>query len=256
MSTPRPISEAPKDGRPVELRYGDTSVSASWNAETGQWVLLKPLLVERLTDAQVGGYLPNRARKRKGAKKEPCVRPIGFSTAMVHAILDGRKAQTRLLSSAMWLHTKEHFESGGECYLWLREAWAVGQRDVNAPPDSPVDTKAVVHRATFRGEPTLKWRPSVHMPRHASRVTLKVTGAKTGPLQKITAKDVKQEGVRGPEDVESLWQLGLPPVKAFAQLWDEQHKRPGSTWAENPDVVTFRFETIQANIDDVLAAAS
>ncbi len=256
MSTPRPISEAPKDGSPVDLQYGETKVSASWNADTGQWVLHEPLLIDRLSDAQVGGYLPQGARKRKSAKRELCVRPIGFRTAMVKAILDGRKQQTRLLSSAMWLHTKAHLDRGGECYLWLREAWAVGQHDVNAPPDSHAEPKAVVHCASFRGEPAIKWKPSVHMPRHASRITLKVTKAKVGPLHKITAKDVEREGIHGPEDVESLWQLGLPPKEAFAQLWDELHKRSGSTWADNPEVVTFTFDTIRANIDEVIEAAS
>lgn len=256
MNNPRPISEAPRDGSPVELQYGEAKVRAAWSEEAGQWVLREPLVVDRLTDAQVGGYLPRRAGGRRASREAPCIRPIGFRTAMVKAILDGRKVQTRLLSSAMWLRTKEHFDRGGDCYLWLREAWAVGQHDVNAPPESKPRSDAVVHCATFRGEPAIKWKPSVHMPRHASRITLKVTGAETGPLQDITESDVEREGIRGPEDIESLWQLGLPPVEAFAQLWDELHKRPGTSWVENPQVVKFSFETINGNIDDVLATAS
>ncbi len=255
MSNPRPVSEAPKDGSPVELQYGDTKVSASWCDNTGRWVLLEPLVIERLSDAEVGGYLPNRRKKRTTARKEVCIRPIGFRTAMVKAILDGRKCQTRLLSSAMWLHTKAMRNQGADCYLWLREAWAVGQRDINAPPGSEASPDAVVHCASFQGKPAVKWRPSVHMPRHASRITLKVTRAKVEPLQKITKKDVEREGIHGPEDVESLWQLGLPPVEAFSQLWDELHKRPGTTWADNPEVVKFTFETIRANIDDVVKTA-
>lgn len=253
MSETRPISEAPKDGSPVELQYGDTQVKAVWCDKAGHWVLQKPLVIDRLTDAQIGGYVPRRGKKSRSDSKELCVRPVGFRTAMVRAILDGRKVQERLLSAPMWLHTKSRFDNGAGCYLWVREAWAVGQHDVNDPADDRTKSEAVVHCASFSGEPAVKWRPSIHMPRHASRITLKVTDARVEPLQNITAQDLPREGIRGPEDVESLWQLGLKPLDAYAQLWDELHKRQGCAWHENPDVVALTFQMIRANIDDVIA---
>lgn len=254
--TTRPISEAPKDGSTVELEYAGRKVRASWSENTGQWVLREPLVIEHLTDAQVVGFVPPRQARRRKARGEPYVRPIGFSAAMVRAILNGRKSQARRLTAPVWLHVKKQHECGRDCYFWVRETWAIGQHDVNAPLETRAAPDAVVHGASFEGEPAVKWRPSVHMPRHASRITLKITEAKVEPLQSISAEDAERQGVHGPEDLDSVWQHGLTPVEAFAQLWNEAHARDGCAWEDNPDVVTFTFEPIHANIDDLIGVTS
>lgn len=247
-----PISEAPKDGRTVELRYDGLNVKAAWCDETGQWLLREPLVIESLTDSQIAGYVPGMRTKHRRSQGKPNARPISFTTAMVNAVLVGRKRQTRHVPSPVWLQAKAQHDAGKKCYLWVRETWAIGQHDANAPPDDRKDASAVVHCASFSGTPALKWRPSVHMPRHASRITLKVTRATLGPLHKITARDVRQEGLHGAEDVDTIWQHGLRPIEAYAQYWDQMHSRAGCTWDDNPDVVTFTFEPIEANVDDVI----
>lgn len=88
----------------------------------------------------------------------PAELPILFQDPMVQAIIDGRKTVTRRASDR-WATV----EPG--TLLWVRECWA------------PVDHLVAVYRTGHPADaprPT-RWRPSIHMPRWASRLTLRVT---------------------------------------------------------------------------------
>src|SRR5580692_1161056 len=106
-------------------------------------------------------------------------RPIIFSSAMVRALLDGRKTMTRRLATSPLRKT------GMGDRLWVRESVWLNQGDVGAG--------RVRYRAT---EPDFKgyWTPSIHMPRWASRITLEVTGSRIERLQAITERDAQAEG--------------------------------------------------------------
>ena len=101
----------------------------------------------------------------------------------------------------------------------------------------------------------LRWRPSIHMPRWASRITLLVKEVRVERLQSISEEDAKAEGIEagyltdlplyhsgvGRKDVE--WTDD--PTDAFAQLWDSINgKRPGCSWADNPWVAAISFEVM------------
>lgn len=99
------------------------------------------------------------------------------------------------------------------------------------------------------------WKPSIHMPRWASRITLPVTNVRVERLQDITEEDAKAEGApdmlrdkHGFEWPEARYRIG------FAHLWDSLNgKRPGFSWSDNPWVSVTEWKEIHVqNVDDFL----
>ncbi len=157
-----------------------------------------------------------------------------------------------------WLaYCSEYPEEGsipiGEGYgqpgdlLWVRETW--GQYRV-APP-------GVVYRADDDmpcGAPE-RWRPSIHMPRWASRLTLRIKSVRVERLQEISEADAKAEGWSRRDGVSSDPQVHIDAARDwFGDLW-ESINGPGS-WSANPWVWVIEFDVIQANVDQVLREAA
>lgn len=127
-------------------------------------------------------------------------RPILFQGALVRSILDGTKTQTRRLmaprivallgSNAGGLDSEqEHCPYGipGD-RLWVREAWAsVRSFEVD-------DECLLIYRADGEQPVKTTWRPSIHMPRRASRIDLEVTEVRVQRLHDITEEDARAEG--------------------------------------------------------------
>jgi hypothetical protein len=158
---------------------------------------------------------------------EPRDLPILFSGDMVLAILAGRKTQTRRL------HEKPRYAVGDR--LWVREAWDIPIVD----PDYLADIKYKADGGNFfsqtRGE-RMGWRPSIHMPRWASRISLRVLAVRQEPLRDMTPEDARAEGV-----VDALF-----PKGTFAELWDCLNGKR-APWASNPTVCVYTFERIDNN---------
>jgi hypothetical protein len=126
--------------------------------------------------------------------------------------------------------------------LWVRETWGDGEEN-NCEP-------GVYYRATDPAwdeeETGFRWKPSIHMPRWASRITLEVTGVRVERLNDISEADAETEGCRaevisgtaGYDD-----QGVISAVEKFRELW-ESINGPGS-WAENPWVWVVEFERIE-----------
>lgn len=195
-------------------------------------------------------------------------RPILFQGPMVRAILDGRKTQTRRIVKpqpprsvrTMGLHPLEsgrlgYFDDGGKEHpcpygqpgdrLWVRETFLAGiEFDGNG---MPTENERVWYRATepdlawYNGESDFPsenppWKPSIHMPRWASRITLDVTGVRVERLHDISDADVWAEG----------WEsvsLGNCDHKDFAALW-ESINGPAS-WHANPWVWVVEFKRVE-----------
>lgn len=176
-------------------------------------------------------------------------RPIIMSGPMVRALLDGRKTQTRRLASSPLNKT----EPGD--LLWVRETWCRGLGD-NLIWYAAGETM----RNIETGRETDGWtslnpkRPSIHMPRKASRLTLLVKWTRVEWLQDITEEDARAEGMGEPYLGD-----GDPPYTEMAtmisrrmqyrNLWNQLHPKP--QWDDDPEVVVLEFEVLRENIDRV-----
>jgi hypothetical protein len=88
------------------------------------------------------------------------------------------------------------------------------------------------------GSYSCRKRPSIHMPRYASRLTLRVTDVRCERVQQIDKEQAKKEGV---SPGKSPW------VKAYQRIWDSIY----SNWDENPWVWVVEFDVIKQNVDSV-----
>ena len=201
--------------------------------------------------------------------------PILMSGTLVRATLSGAKTQTRRLITPLpeppfmpqqsWgpkgleiaFGPTNRREDGGPRWwrcpfggvgdrLWVRETWACLSGVVR--PGEPL-----AYRADTAGGERVRvdapWRPSIHMPRWASRLTLEITEVRAQRLQDCSEEDARAEGVHHltrmlldatiPDDVAAATRGGAR--SAFAALWDTiSGKR--ATWASNPWVwaITYR----------------
>jgi len=134
--------------------------------------------------------------------------------------------------------------------LWVRENFArVGDNpdDIHACPDLRVHAYYAAD-AVCPGH--LSWRPSIHMPRWASRLTLTVTAVKVERLQAISAGDAISEGIAYPPEgmtMDEAVEYGVDPRGEFRQLWGEIYG-PGA-WDANPFVVAISVTVERRNID-------
>lgn len=222
---------------------------------------------------------------KAATKTEPKERPILFSSPMVKAILDGTKLQTRRVMKVQpktsdsrlafsmssterdqigkfrWIQIQNDIpvESTSTDYfacpygrkgerLWVRETFAefAGILDKNPyvyRADGTFDTPAKEH---LEGN---KWRPSIFMPREASRITLEITNVRVERLQDISEEDAEAEGLLD-EDHSLCEKYGLASSwtscrDLFQRLWEEINgkKHP---WSSNPWVWVVEFRKIDA----------
>lgn len=207
-------------------------------------------------------------------------RPILFSGAMVRAILAGRKAQTRRVIRPQPPHGVGRYPSDSalRCpygepgdLLWIRETWAplgdkltkvigrprVFRADADLVRDDSGDRVGWWLGETFLegSERPFRWRPSLKMPRWASRITLEVTEVRVQRLQEITEEDAIAEGIEeldGEIDEVALCaqaaSMGACAEDArawFATLWQQINgKRPGCSWGDNPWVWAVSFRRV------------
>lgn len=88
-----------------------------------------------------------------------------------------------------------------------------------------------------------KWRPSIHMPRWASRITLEVTDVRAERVQEITPHDALAEGVDYPYRDDAA--PGERAICEFRELWNSVYPTTGMTWYANPWVWAISFRRLQ-----------
>jgi len=133
-------------------------------------------------------------------------------------------------------------------HLWVRETWApYDELVLGYALDSP---EWVVFRADGKMWNThthcyadkgdlidpARWRPSIHMPRWASRITLEITGVRMERVQNILERDAEAEGVHPTPE---FWPD--PHRHAFELLWDSIYAKRGLGWDVNPWVWALEF---------------
>lgn len=177
------------------------------------------------------------------------MKPILFNTEMVRAILEGRKTVTRRVVKPKHLRVldshyhKEHPEVPDKTLLeklclppyhpgdilWVRETWAKSMAGT------------FMYRADDKAIMVERWHPSIHMPREAARIFLRVTGVRVERLQEMTLKDAAMEGM----------DLRGPMFTKFVEVWNStvpkhpnKFKRYPYYWEDNPWVWVIEFERI------------
>ncbi len=192
--------------------------------------------------------------------------PILFSAPMIRAILDGRKTMTRRVIKNVpeilmigqplpelveayknaWIKTCP-YQPGD--HLWVREAWGVAPcYNIYAPRNIPLSSRRHVdYKADgpeYWGVHADKWRPSIFMPRWASRITLEVEAVRVERLQDITEEDAVAEGFvsQWDEDADSSYEHGPSARELFAALWDSLNAKRNYGWVTNPFVWVITFK--------------
>lgn len=196
-----------------------------------------------------------------------------FNGEMVRAILDGRKTETRrpvkfpLIDKNMGCelagnelagelaagnHWNSPFGKPGE-HIWVRETWA--EAGASAP-------ELLLYRANYPEHvpphyenvppaDEVRWTPSIHMPRWASRITLEITCVRVERLKSISDEEARSEGVV--QLREGFWkhyqpdwtQHQLSARGSFATLWDSIYGF--GEWDRNPWVWVIKFKRIEGD---------
>ena len=190
------------------------------------------------------------------------MKPILFNTEMVRAILEGRKTVTRRIVKPQPTYSpRDGFSYKGRAYgtdlpptvkgagynlrcaapykvgdvLYVRETWNWYRAIDNK--------KMFIYRADY-GEEHKKgyWKPSIHMPKAAARIFLKVTNVRVERLQDMTKEDALKEGINPKLCVNLAHALGK-----FKTLWNytiNKDQKESYSWEANPYVWVIEFEVI------------
>lgn len=186
------------------------------------------------------------------------MKPILFNTEMVRAILEGRKTVTRravkpqpesrptpMKKDSCWPGCfaiqgtakviRPPYQPGDT--LWVRETWA---KSMAGTFMYQADDKAIMVE---------RWRPSIHMPREAARLFLRVTGVRVELLQDIDDDGAKAEGANYQDGKNVGWEekMRRTAIDRFAEIWDNTIKladRLRYGWEANPWVWVIEFERI------------
>ena len=191
------------------------------------------------------------------------VLPILFNTDMVRAILDGRKTVTRRICK----DANDYTVPDMSFYDADRRTYAVhnyADKDhtdklslvERTCPICPGDILYVretwnetTHGYNYKASPlgnsrdTYPWRPSIHMPKEAARIWLKVTSVRVERLQEITEEQAIKEGM--PEEPLIDGGIKLPAVWDFMDVWNSTIKKSDLDrygWDANPWVWAIEFE--------------
>lgn len=208
-------------------------------------------------------------------------RPILFSGPMVRAILEGRKTMTRrvvklrhgadvvVVNGKVWKPARVDYAGYVDCpygqpgdRLWVREAfqplfadgvenhWETDWKTGKGYAISYPATDGIHEYLDADDNLTDACKPSIHMPRWASRILLEITAVRVERLQDISEADARAEGVTdggclncGEPEPCACAQPAPDARDSFCRLW-QSINGPGS-WADNPRVWIVEFKLVQ-----------
>lgn len=195
------------------------------------------------------------------------IKPILFNTEMVRAILDGRKSCTRRICKDANEYTvpdMDFYNADRRTYAVHNyadreqtEQLSVSERNCPICPGDILyvrETFIQIAAHTFWYKAygkswmlkDLRWHPSIHMPKEAARIWLKVTDVRVERLQDITENGIKNEGIRlKQKDCVSKFDYISELYFLFSRLWDSTIKKSDLDrygWDANPYVWVIEFE--------------
>ncbi|MBW0795199.1 hypothetical protein KX852_05915 [Pseudomonas aeruginosa] len=195
--------------------------------------------------------------------EKPRERPILFNDQMVRAILDGRKTVTRRVMKPQPVLDGHFWTYGGAGWsdrinsltpvaghslaarcpygqpgdrLWVREAWAC-----TLVAQAPGEEWVVYREGDNRTDCGGPWKPSIHMPRWASRILLEITAVRVERLQDISEEQARAEGYPAERECETGGS-GLDAWLWFRSLWGEINGPEAFT--ANPWVWVIEFKRV------------
>lgn len=199
-------------------------------------------------------------------------KPILFNTEMVAAVLDNRKTVTRrvvkqntnsILSSGCRNNLPDvpdsqiieklclsRYEVGD--HLYVRETW-------NLILSHDKNDKFYVFKSTYdyNNKNEIKWRPSIHMPKEAARIFLRVTDVRVERLQDMNGNNLEKEGIKtGITHFKSQFNnFGNADrydiaIEKFSLIWNSTIKKQDLDrygWSANPFVWVIEFERVETD---------
>ncbi len=198
------------------------------------------------------------------------MKPILFNTEMVRAILNGQKIQTRRIMKPqpMFYTGRKYIFKDHECpkkweqcdniidtyryqkgdILYVRETWSEGWEEgtyIYKADDKLADNPL------FEYSTKLIYKPSIHMPKEAARIFLKVTNVRIANLQDITDEEAKKEGANFKNGKNVGWKekIERTAIQRFAEIWDKTIKKSELGiygWNANPWVWVIEFERVNS----------
>lgn len=202
--------------------------------------------------------------------------PILFSTSMVQAILAGNKTMTRRVIKPQTRYAHPYIENlkdgevtfihGVSCELfrcpygqlgdrlWVRETWWKG--DLIDTNGCMLEKNTYLFKADSPNIPgfpdcNYKWKPSIHMPRAASRILLEVVSVRVERVQEISEEDAVKEGCKagyfheGDGKFEDASEYEWTAFEEFHDLWDSINAKRGYGWKVNPWVWVVEFKVLE-----------
>lgn len=197
------------------------------------------------------------------------IKPILFNTEMVRAILDGRKSCTRRLVKPQpdEKHTyplgfatdsTEKRDVGcfgfgideyGGSIQYVKPPYGYEPGDILYVRETWCDDRQFTHDSTpgryfYKASESenFKWKPSIHMPKEAARIWLKVTGVRVERLQEITIDDIRNEGLSSMAVHAGDMEIA---IEEWKNLWNSTIKKSDLNrygWDANPYVWVIEFE--------------
>ena len=128
--------------------------------------------------------------------------------------------------------------------LWVRETWQKNYWNEAMVPNKyayKASPETWIYFSEEEKRLEKKWRPSIHMPREAARIFLRVKTVRVERLQDITEEQAVKEGAKayGPNNCS-----GTSARIAFAEIWDRTTRDNSYEWRKNPWVWVIEFERI------------
>lgn len=210
------------------------------------------------------------------------MKPILFNTEMVQAILDGRKTVTRRLVKPQpepdqiyqlgccvdgdrqdigkfgfgnsecgghILYVRPPYKAGD--ILYVRETWLMADDGDYYYKANESETSMQVREALG-----YKWSPSIHMPKEASRIFLRVVGVHVERLQDMPHDGAQKEGIYFFDDCGFTWEKDphiflRTPMSSMGFLWDLTYKKQNYAWRweANPWVWVIEFERCEKPVE-------
>lgn len=224
----------------------------------------------RVMSPQPSAFTPSRAHETAYfdaycSERKTAENPRGMSDRWCWWTSDGRQGPD-------WIRCP--YGAPGD-RLWLRETWGLHSyfdetrwhrgSIADETDASPLPRWKLAYRADWGQGGEQFWRPSIHMPRWASRLTLEIASVRVERLTAISEEDARAEGVTpcwrchgtGIDPARFEWApdwcsecggsaQGTTHRDEFERLWDEINgKRPGCAWRDDPWVWVIGFRRVE-----------